>query len=43
MLEPITGLPDNALGFTAVGDVTAEDYETILIPAVEEKLKTEEK
>lgn len=43
MLEPITGLPDNALGFTAIGDVTAEDYETILIPAVEEKLKTTEK
>ncbi len=43
MLEPIEGLPENALGFTAKGDVTAEDYETVLIPAVEEKLKTHEK
>ena len=43
MLEPIEGLPDNAIGFTAKGDVTVEDYETVLIPAVEEKLKTHEK
>jgi len=43
MLEPIEGLPDNALGFTAKGNVTSEDYETILIPAVEEKLKKQEK
>ncbi len=43
MLEPIEGLPDNALGFTAKGDVTGEDYETVLIPAVEEKLKTQDK
>ena len=43
MLEPISGLPDNALGFTAKGKVTSEDYETVLIPAVEEKLKHHEK
>ena len=43
MLERIEGLPDNALGFTAKGNVTAEDYETVLIPAVEEKLKKHEK
>ena len=35
MLEPISGLPDNALGFTTKGKVTSEDYETVLIPAVE--------
>ncbi len=43
MLEPISGLPDNALGFTTKGKVTSEDYETVLIPAVEEKLKHHEK
>jgi len=43
MLEPIGGLPDNAIGFTAIGNVTAEDYETVLIPAVEAKLKTHKK
>ena len=43
MLEPIGGLPDNAIGFTAVGNVTSEDYETVLIPAVEEKLKEHKK
>ncbi|QSH39971.1 STAS/SEC14 domain-containing protein [Lentisphaerota bacterium ZTH] len=39
MLEIIKGLPENILGFTAIGDVTAEDYERFLIPLVEEKLK----
>ena len=43
MLELIERLPDNALGFTAKGNVTSEDYETVLIPAVEEKLKKHEK
>ena len=42
MLELIEGLPDNALGFTAKGNVTSEDYETVFIPAVEEKLKKHE-
>ncbi len=43
MLELIQGLPDNALGFSAKGKVTSKDYETILIPAVEEKLKNNDK
>jgi hypothetical protein len=38
MLERIQGLPDNALGFEAKGDVTGADYESVLIPAVEEML-----
>ena len=38
MLERITGLPDNVLGVEAKGEVTGEDYESVLIPAVEEKL-----
>ena len=36
MLERIEGLPDNVLGFTAKGEVTGSDYETVLIPAVED-------
>lgn len=38
MIDLITGLPENVLGFTAKGRVTAEDYETVVIPAVEKKL-----
>jgi len=35
MIEPIPNLPDNVLGFTAKGKVTAGDYESVIIPAVE--------
>jgi len=35
MIEKISNLPDNALGFTAKGTVTANDYETVIIPTVE--------
>jgi hypothetical protein len=35
MVEPISGLPDNVLGFAAKGTVTAKDYEGVIIPAVE--------
>jgi hypothetical protein len=35
MIERIPGLPPNVLGYTAKGTVTAEDYETIIIPEVE--------
>jgi len=36
MIEKMTGLPPNVLGFTAKGKVTAEDYATVIIPEVEE-------
>jgi hypothetical protein len=36
MIEKIPHLPDNVLGFTAKGTVTVNDYESIIIPAVEE-------
>ncbi len=36
MIKKIPDLPDNALGFTAKGTVTVNDYESIIIPAVEE-------
>ena len=38
MIEPIIGLPENVLGFTAKGKVTAEDYENVLIPEIEKRL-----
>jgi SpoIIAA-like len=43
MLERILGLPDNVLGFEAKGVVTGLDYESVLIPAVEEMLTRYEK
>lgn len=38
MLERIQGLPENVLGFSAKGEVTGTDYETVLIPVVEKML-----
>jgi hypothetical protein len=35
MIEKIPDLPDNVLGFSAKGKVTANDYEEVLIPSVE--------
>ncbi len=35
MIEKIPGLPDDVLGFSAKGTVTAKDYEIVIIPAVE--------
>lgn len=34
MIELIPGLPDNVLGLEAKGEVTGEDYEQVVIPAV---------
>ena len=39
MLKLIKGLPDNVLGVSAEGKITGADYEKVLIPALEEKLK----
>lgn len=38
MLEIISDLPDYVLGIKASGEVTAEDYRTVLIPAIESQL-----
>ena len=35
MVERIPDLPDNVLGFSATGTVSAKDYESVIIPAVE--------
>ena len=38
MIEKMEDLPDGVLGFSARGTVTKQDYEQIIIPAVEEAL-----
>ncbi len=39
MIEIITGLPENIVAVSASGKVTGEDYDNVLIPAIEDKLK----
>jgi len=43
MLKIMNDLPGNVLGVSAEGRITGTDYETVLIPAIEEKLKTNKK
>lgn len=43
MLTIINDLPDNVLGVSGEGKITGKDYETVLIPATEEKLKANKK
>ena len=43
MINVISDLPDNVLGLTASGAVTADDYKTVLVPALEEKLSKQNK
>lgn len=38
MLEQINNLPSTVIGFTAKGQVTKEDYQSVFIPAVEESI-----
>jgi hypothetical protein len=35
MFEPIEGLPEGVIGLRAVGQVTGDDYRTVLTPAVD--------
>jgi hypothetical protein len=37
MIELIEGLPDHVVAFTASGQVSGDDYQNVLIPAVEQK------
>ncbi len=43
MIDFISGLPDNVLGIEAKGEVSGEDYERVVIPAVEDRLERHEK
>ena len=39
MIELMADLPGHVVGFTAIGKLTGEDYEQVVIPAVEEGLE----
>jgi hypothetical protein len=39
MIEVMIDLPDQVLGLRASGEVTADDYRSVLLPALEEKLR----
>jgi hypothetical protein len=43
MIEIIRGMPDNVVAVIAHGKVTGEDYHTVFISAIEEKLRTHKK
>jgi len=43
MLKIMNDFPDNVLGVSGEGKITGADYETVLIPAIEGKLKTHKK
>lgn len=43
MINVLSGFPDNVLGFSGSGKITRADYDEVIIPAVEQALKTHEK
>lgn len=43
MIRMIEGLPQNVIGFEAVGQVDAGDYQTVLDPAVDAALESNDK
>jgi hypothetical protein len=43
MMELMKGLPDNVLGIIGSGTITEEDYDTVLIPAMKDKLQKHKK
>lgn len=43
MMTLVPDLPENVVGVSAQGRVSAEDYKRVLIPAVEEALKKQKK
>ncbi len=43
MLEIIQGMPENVVAVNASGKVTGDDYDNVLIPVIEDRLKKHEK
>ena len=43
MIELLEGLPDNVVGVEGVGEVAADDYKSVLVPAAEAALKRHER
>ena len=43
MLELLSDLPDNVIGVRAIGEVDDDDYEDVLVPAIEDRLTRHDK
>ena len=43
MIRILSGLPDNVVGFEAVGEVRGTDYKEVLLPALDEALENQQK
>ena len=43
MIEQIANLPDNVVGFLAKDEVTSDDYQQRLVPAIERALAAHDK
>jgi hypothetical protein len=43
MLELIEGLPDNVIGVRAIGDVEDDDYDDVLVPAIDDRRSRHDK
>jgi hypothetical protein len=43
MLDLLSGLPDNVVGIEGVGEVGADDYRDVLVPATEAALETNDR
>lgn len=43
MLEVLQGFPDNVLGIKAIGEVEDDDYDDVLVPAIEDRLGRHDK
>jgi len=39
MIQRINSLPENMVGFRAVGEITADDFDQIVLPAVKETVE----
>jgi len=43
MIERFENFPDNVVAFVCHGQVTRQDYDTVLVPAVEKALEARDK
>ena len=43
MLQILPGLPDNVIGVEAIGEIDDDDYEDVLMPAIEDRLRRHDK
>lgn len=43
MLEILRNMPDNVIGVRAIGEVDDDDYEDVLVPAIEDRLARHDK